>query len=110
MWPPFFFGTIPTYGVLPYAMIMFVESVGWLLDYSRLDSCGLNYLQSPPQLLWLACSMSDVTHTTSNTGCGGGWGEIEASLKWHYTTYSRCRYSADRGKDVLGKTLTVNSV
>ena len=22
MWPPFFFGTIPTYGVLPYAMII----------------------------------------------------------------------------------------
>ena len=21
MWPPFFFGVIPTYGVLPYAMI-----------------------------------------------------------------------------------------
>ena len=23
MWPPFFFGAIPTYGVLPYAMILY---------------------------------------------------------------------------------------
>ena len=26
MWPPFFFGAIPTYGVLPYAMIVMVMS------------------------------------------------------------------------------------
>ena len=26
MWPPFFFGAIPTYGVLPYAMIYMVRT------------------------------------------------------------------------------------
>ena len=26
MWPPFFFGVIPTYGVLPYAMIMYGDA------------------------------------------------------------------------------------
>ena len=28
-------------------------------------------------------------------------GEIKASLKWHYTTCSRCKYTAGRSKDVL---------
>ena len=32
MWPPFFFGAIPTYGVLPYAMIYVYVADDWLIQ------------------------------------------------------------------------------
>jgi len=74
MWPPFFFGAIPTYyhGVLPYAMIIQCESGGILTFLLYHHHKTLKYLIGiigilPVTCIYLVSKAHTLMHTLYNT-------------------------------------------
>ena len=52
MWPPFFFGAIPTYGVLPYGMIWNVGGMAIVKTDSSSEITIEQVLTPRPSMMW----------------------------------------------------------
>ena len=100
MWPPFFFGAIPTYGVLPYAMIDHANLVDKQFDDTK--SSRSDVFRMHPVVL-LRCGSSSQSQTKNVDG--------------PYASYSRGGHNShrlrshgyDRGQEAVKGSRAVNA-